>query len=119
MKGELFISDCGGYYARDLGNAYFEAWTENGTIHWRENNRRPICEYPMVYSIGGYSCQKLGQKKGSFTLSLLHCDPSVKIITFMGNTIIDEKDVVFRRKVQSNHVKAVLKKIGAAEGRLV
>jgi hypothetical protein len=72
----------------------------------------------MVYQLGGYSCTKLGQKKGSFTLNLLHCDPSVKIISFAGNTIIDKRDVVFRRKIQSNHVKSVLRKIGAAEGRL-
>ena len=118
MKGQLFISDCGGYYARDLGGCNFEVWTSNGCIHYRDENRRPMCEYPMVYQLGGYSCTKLGQKKGSFTLNLLHCNTSIKIITFSGNTIIDKKDVVFRRKVQSNHVKAVLRKIGAAEGGL-
>jgi hypothetical protein len=89
-------------------------WTSNGCIHWREDSRRPLCEYPIVYCVGGYSCQKNGQKKGSFTINLLHCDTSIKILTLKGNTIIDQKDVVFRRKVQSNHVNAALRKIGAS-----
>jgi hypothetical protein len=113
VRGKLFISDCGGYYCRALGNAHFEVWTSNGTIHWREDSRRPLCEYPIVYCVGGYSCQKKGQKEGSFTLNLLHCDTQIKILVFKGNTIIDQKDVVFRRRIQSNHVNSVLRKIGA------
>ena len=42
MKGQLFISDCGGYYARDLGGCNFEVWTSNGCIHYRDENQMCI-----------------------------------------------------------------------------
>jgi hypothetical protein len=108
---EFFKSECGRFLCRYLGTGgNYEAWTADGCIHWRHDNRiqtwadQEKYKYPMVYSVGGYSAEKVGQKKGSFTLTLLHCDTTKAIEPFKGNTIIESVDIVFRRKVPAQHV---------------
>jgi hypothetical protein len=63
----------------------------------------------MERCVGGFSAQKTGQKKGSFTLNLLHCDTTKIIEAFKGNTIIESFDIVFRRKVPPQNVPHWLK----------
>jgi hypothetical protein len=87
-----------------------EVWTRGGERHWRDDNRirtwKDAAEprYPMEFCVGGYSAQKTGQKKGAFTLSLLHCDITKIIDPWKGNTVIENIDVVFRRKIPPQNV---------------
>jgi hypothetical protein len=111
----FYKSDCGKYICRDTGGCNFEAWTVDGCFHWRNDNRvrtlgdLPTYVHPMVYAVGGYSGERTGQREGSFTLTLLHCDPSKTIEPYKGNTIIESLDAVFRRKVPMQHVPHWLK----------
>jgi hypothetical protein len=114
----VYKSDCGRYLCRPVnrhgGGGTYEAWTIDGCIHWRDDNRiRTWADekrmYPMVYSVGGYSATLTGQKPGSFTLNLLHCDVSKVVIPGLGNTIIESLDIVFRRKVPPQNVPHWLK----------
>lgn len=113
----FFISECGGYLCRSLSGGHFEAWTIDGCIHWRNDNRLRTSKdlhpyrHPMAYSVGGYSAEQTGQKPGSFTLNLMHCDTTQEIIPFRGNTIIESLAVVFRKKVPMQHVPRWLKGI--------
>ena len=116
---EMYVSECGGYVCRHVpGPGNYEAWTVDGSIHWRHDNRiqtwadarKP--RHPMVYAVGGWSCEKTGQKKGSFTLDLCHCDVTKLVDSFTGNTLLETRLVVFRRKVQSNHIAACLRRLG-------
>jgi len=107
----VFLSECGMYLCRYLGDgAQFEAWTRDGARHWRHDNRvrtwkeSAEARHPMDFSVGGYSAEKTGQKKGSFTLSLLHCDITKFVEPFKGNTVIESLDIVFRRKVPPQNV---------------
>lgn len=107
----VYKSECGQYICRMLRwGGHFEAWTLNGEIHWRHDNRirtwkdQGKFKYPMAYAIGGYSAEKTGQKSGSFTLNLLHCDTAKEVEPFRGNTIIESLDVVFRRKVPIQNI---------------
>lgn len=111
----IFKSECGQYLCRSLGGGTFEAWTLDGSVHWRNDNRlrtsKDAAKYrhPMIYAVGGYSAEKTGQKHGSFTLNLLHCDTTKEIVPFMGNTVIESMEIVFRRKVPAQHVPRWLK----------
>lgn len=102
----LYKSECGGYLCRVTrcwGN--FEAWSIDGLIHWRDDDRIKAWEdheldwYPFEYCTGGFSAEKTGQKSGSFTVSLLRCDTQKIFIPWTGNTVIERREIVFRRKV--------------------
>jgi hypothetical protein len=105
-QGEIYRSECGGFLCR-VGSAagHFEAWTVDGSIHWRDDNRiqtwkdAAIIRHPMERCVGAYSAETAGQKKGSFTLSLLRCDTTKIVESFQGNTVIEDLDIVFRRKI--------------------
>ena len=113
----FFWSECGQYICRKIVGpyAFWEAWTTDGSIHWRHDNRVRTWEdarkprHPMAYAGGSWSCQQTGQKKGSFTLGLLHCDTAKFIESGMGNTIINNLTVVFRRKIPPQNVPRWLK----------
>lgn len=103
---DLYKSECGGYLCRAprcWGS--FEAWTIDGSTHWRDDDRfktwddQKLDWHPFEYCSGGLSAQITGQKKGSFTVTLLHCDISKVIVPWTGNTVVDKQDIVFRRKV--------------------
>jgi hypothetical protein len=118
----MYLSECGRYVCRPVnrhgGGGTYEAWTADGSIHWRDDNRvltwadadKP--RHPMAYAVGGYSATKTGQKKGSFTLDLLHCDTAMFVKAYTGNTVIESLHIVFRRKIQSNHEAAWMKHLG-------
>ncbi len=117
--GAYYKSECGKYICRPTkregGGGLYEAWTVDGCIHWRDDNRLRTCKdsylyrFPMAYAVGGYSATTTGQKPGSFTLSLLHCDHTKVIEPFKGNTVIESLDVVFRRKIPIQNVPRWLK----------
>jgi hypothetical protein len=108
----FYKSECGRYICRvsARGSGNFEAWTLDGSLHWRDDNRyftwadQGKYRHPMAYAVGGYSAEMTGQKRGSFTLNLLHCDVTKEIEPFKGNTIIGSLDIVFRRKVPLQNV---------------
>jgi len=113
---QLFLSECGKYLCRlTQGGGCFEAWTIDGCIHWEDDRRirtwadQAKFRRPMVYAVGGYSAEMTGQKRGSFTLNLLHCDVTKEIIAGTGNTIIESLDVVFRRKIPPQNTPRWLK----------
>lgn len=119
---KFYKSEDGNYICRFLEWAgSYEAWTKDGCIHWRKDNRintradAAKYRYPMVYAVGGYSCEKLGQKKGSFTLTLLHCDTTKVIEPFKGNTVIESIAVVFRRRLPPQNVPRWLRSSMAVE----
>lgn len=105
-----YLSECGMYLCRSLGGGEFEAWTRDGARHWRNDNRVRTWKesrqprHPMDFSVAGYSAEKTGQKKNSFTLNLVNCDITQFIEPFKGNTIIESIDVVFRRKLPPQNV---------------
>jgi hypothetical protein len=107
----LYKSECGQYFCRvsPRGWGNFEAWTLDGSLHWRDDNRHFTWadegryRHPMAYAVGAFSAETTGQKSGSFTLTLLHCDVAKEIQPYQGNTIIESLDVVFRRKVPPQH----------------
>ena len=115
---EMYISECRGYVCRRVGSGEYEAWTADGSIHWRYDTRiqtwadarKP--RHPMVYAVGGWCCEQTGQKPGSFTLDLCHCDVTGFVTAFTGNTLLDKRRVVFRRKIQPNHIAACLRRLG-------
>ena len=120
MKTRMYLSECGNYICRAVkGVANYEAWTIDGAFHWVHDGRVRTWEdaakrrHPLPYCIGGWSCEKIGQKPGSFTLDLLHCDTSEYIKPFSGNVIIESVQVVFRRKIQANHQAAWLRRLSA------
>lgn len=103
---EVFKSECGGYLCRAPKTwGSFEAWTIDGSIHWSQDDRIKTWDdnkldwHPLEYCSGGFSAQMTGQKKGSFTVTLLRCDTSKVIKPWTGNTVIEKMDVVFRRRV--------------------
>ena len=111
----FFRSECGAYICRSFGNGRYEAWLTDGSLHWVDDDRvktwedakRPM--HPLPYGVGGYSARLTGQKPGSFTLNLLHCDVTKFIEPYKGNTIIEARDIVFRRKVRVIHLPKWLK----------
>lgn len=101
-ESSLYRSECGKFLCRMHGGGCGEAWTADGKTHWvndTSNSNRP-----QPFCVGGYSCAMNGQKKGSFTLNLLRCNPRKKIIPLTGNTIIESQDVVFRKMVPGIHM---------------
>ena len=118
MSAYMYLSECGRYVCRRTEGLY-EAWTVDGSIHWHNDDRIKTWDdakrrhHPLPYAVGGYSATTIGQKPGSFTLTLLHCDSRKYIKAYAGNTIINSLDVVFRRKIPSNHVAKWMGKIGA------
>ena len=117
--GQVYKSECGEYLCRSVngGGWPYEAWTIDGCLHWRNDNRintrEDVERYnrPMAYCVGGFSAEKNDQKSGSFTLQLLHCDTAKVIEPLKGNTIIEKIDVVFRRKVPPQNVPRWLREI--------
>src|SRR5690348_6254239 len=104
--GDFFKSECGEYLCRYVGHGgSYEAWTADGCIHWRHDNRirtwadQDKYNHPMAYAVGAFSAERVGQKKGSFTLNLLHCDTTKVIEPFKGNTVLESVNIVFRRKI--------------------
>jgi hypothetical protein len=118
-----YLSECGGYVARYIESGRFEVWTRDGARHWRHDNRirtwkeaaQPL--HPMEFSVGGYSAEKTGQKKGSFTLHLCHCDITKFIESWKGNTVIESLDIVFRRRIPLQNVPHWLKEACNARPR--
>jgi hypothetical protein len=116
----MYLSECGGYVCRVIEGCScdYEAWTVDGAIHWQHDNRVKTWKdakkrrHPLPYSVGGWAAMRTGQKKGSFTLHLLHCDARKYIKPFAGNTVIESRDIVFRRKVPSHHVASWLRRVG-------
>lgn len=107
MNRHWYLSECGRYVCRVTTSwGSFEAWTVDGLVHWQDDDRVRTWEdarkpmHPLPYGVGGYSATITGQKKGSFTLTLLRCDVNKIIEPFKGNTIIESLDVVFRRKLR-------------------
>jgi len=118
---QFYLSECGQYVARCAGTwGAFEVWTADGAIHWRHDNRIKTWadakedRRPMVYATGGFSAHKTGQKKGSFTVYLLHCDPTKIVVPWTGNTVIERLNVVFRRKIPSGHSAKWERRLGLA-----
>ena len=115
-RKEMYLSECGGYVCRATPGSY-EAWTIDGSLHWRDDDRIKTWadakrrRHPLPYGVGGFSCELPGQKHGSFTLKLLHCDTRKYIKPYAGNTIIEALDVVFRRQIQSNHTTSWLRRL--------
>lgn len=116
----FYLSECGKYICRYLGDGgKFEAWTIDGSRHWRHDNRIRTWKdseqprHPMDFAVGGYSATMDGQKKGSFTLKLLHCDVTKIIEAGSGNTIIEALDVVFRRKVPPQNIPHWIRSTGS------
>jgi hypothetical protein len=112
----FYLSECGQYICRKRNSGgLYEAWTRDGARHWRDDNRiktwkqSAIPMHPMDFAVGGYSAEQTGQKKGSFTLNLLHCDVTKFVEPFRGNTIIESLDVVFRRKIPAQNIPHWLK----------
>jgi hypothetical protein len=108
MKRNLFRSECGGFFCRasaTRGWGSFEVWSADGKTHWRCDDRikcwadNELAWHPFEFCTGGFSAEKMGQKAGSFTVTLLHCDTGKVIIPWTGNTVIESRDVVFRRRV--------------------
>lgn len=112
MSDIFYKSECGQYICRyfDDTAADYEVWTIDGSLHWRKDNRirtwadQDKFNHPMAYSVGGFSAEEIDQKKGSFTLTLLHCDTTKTVEPFKGNTIIDAVKIIFRRKVPIQNV---------------
>lgn len=98
-ESSFFRSECGGFLSRRVGSGAFEAWTVDGKTHWQWERRES--DYPLEWSVGSYSG---GQKNGSFTLGLYRCNTRKKIKPFTGNTVIEERSVVFRRKLPAIHM---------------
>jgi hypothetical protein len=115
MTYSYYKSECDEYLCRYLGFGHYEAWTIDGEIHWVHDDRVKTWEdekkrmHPLPFCVGGYSAEKTGQKKGSFTVTLLRCDVKKYIKPWTGNTVIESLDIVFRRKVQSTHTPRWLK----------
>jgi hypothetical protein len=102
----IYRSECDAYVCHWLGQGgAYEAWTIDGDIHWHHDDRiqkRGDCErypYPLDSMVVAYSAERYDQKQGSFTLRLAHCDPSKVIVPWTGNTILEQREVVFRRRV--------------------
>lgn len=102
----LYKSECGGYLCRATRCwGSFEAWTIDGSVHWRDDDRFKSWEdhelewHMFEYCTGNFSAQKTGQKNGSFTVDLLRCDTGKILIPWTGNTVIERQEIVFRRKV--------------------
>lgn len=107
----VYRSECDQYLARYLAHGgAFEAFAADGSIHWRHDNRimrlvdRTRFTRPMVYTVSGYTGEQTGQKSGSFTLTLAHCDPSKDVIPWTGNTIIESMKVIFRRRIPRQNI---------------
>jgi hypothetical protein len=121
VEHQFYKSECGKYICRSQGAAQFEAWTTDGCLHWRNDNRivtwadEKAVRHPMAYSVGGYQAEMTGQKKGSFTLNLLHCNITEVIKPGTGNTVIESVDVVFRRKIPVQNVPRWMKLISCKE----
>lgn len=102
----IYKSECGGFLCRatrQWGN--FEVFTADGSTHWRDDDRfktfadERAALKALPYCTGGFSAQKTGQKKGSFTITILNCDAAKAIIPWTGNTVTEQRDVIFRRRV--------------------
>ena len=116
----VHLSECGKYYAVRFRkeSTPSEAWSRDGKIHWVDGPRSTSWtdrHFAVPYMVGGWSSEMPGQKAGSFTLRLLCCDARKIIEPFTGNTIIDQFDCVFRRKVPAQNVPKFLR--GAYEQR--
>lgn len=122
----VYLSECGNYFCRSVngGGWPYEAWTIDGCLHWRNDNRvktwadQKKFNHPMAYCVTAYHAELSDQKPGSFTLSLTHCDTTKVIEIGKGNTIIEDLGVVFRRKVPPQNVPKWLKECGERQGGL-
>lgn len=93
---EIYISECKKYIAFHLETAgHFDVIDKKGN-YWPNP---PYCKYPLARCIGGFSNKSKNEQRLEFTLDLLECDTSKKIKPGMGNTIIKEREIFFRRKM--------------------
>lgn len=114
---DFYKSEDGNYICRSVhgGGWPYEVWTTDGCLHWRNDNRMKTWadeqkfNHPMAYCVGGFSAELTGQKPGSFTLDLLHCDTTKVVQPLKGNTVIESLAIVFRRKVPLQNVPVWLK----------
>lgn len=99
----------------------------DGAIHWRRDDRfkswddHKLDWHPFEYCTGGFSAEKPGQKKGSFTVTLLRCDTQKIITPWTGNTVIEKQEIIFRRRVPRQNYPQFLRPIPRhddQEGRL-
>lgn len=120
--GAIYRSECDAYLCHLVGwGGDYEAWTIDGGMHWHNDDRlqkqgdRERYPCPLEYMVIGYSAAKYDQKKGSFTLRLAHCDPTQPIVPWTGNTILEQREVVFRRRVPWQQTPRWLKAILASQ----
>jgi hypothetical protein len=118
----VYKSECGGYLCRSTRDGgRYEAWTRDGAIHWKDDDRIKTWEdekkasHPLEYCVVGFSAQMTGQKKGSFTLSLAHCDITAIIKPWTGNTIIESRKIVFRRRVPAQCIPHFIRQVSDDE----
>lgn len=116
MNYRLYRSECGRYLCLTRWSkercAWQEAWSKDGKIHWTDGPKvhewgARLFAHP--FQVGGYSAEKAGQKKGSFTLTLLCCDARKIVEPWTGNTIVDGFDCVFRRKIPLQNYPAFIR----------
>jgi hypothetical protein len=117
----MFLSDCGEYILitkSGHGSSYSDVYLRDGSRHWVHDERvktwkdAKVPRKALPFCIGGYSCTKNGEKKGTFTVTLLDCNTEKEIVPWTGNTVIQSLDVKFRRKIPSNHYAAWKKRLG-------
>jgi hypothetical protein len=99
----VYRSDCDGYLCRWLGTSgAYEAWTADGSIHWRHDDLArddPAAAFPPRWMVIRYQAALYDQPRGTFTLTLAHCDVRVRVIPWTGNAVLASRPVTFRRRV--------------------
>lgn len=115
----MYWSECGEYVLVAEGGVHDgTVYLKDGSRMWIHDRRvktwddAKIPRKALPFCIGGYSCQKTGEKKGTFTINLLECDTEKFIEAWTGNTVIRSLNVKFRRKIPSNHHSAWRRKLG-------
>jgi hypothetical protein len=96
MSNYIYLSNDSRYVAFSLNDANYDVLEVNGD-YWPCPARRSKTKFPLVKCVGGFSC--LTNKPFTFSLDLLICNGTKKVKAFMGNTIIEKKEVIFNKKV--------------------
>lgn len=111
--GDVLRSDCDQYLCRMRGwGARYEVWSRDGMTHWVNDDRydrRADTTYPLPFMVGNYSAECYDQPWGTINLQLLQCDSAVKIVPWTGNTVLEARQVSFRRKLPRQQWPAWLK----------
>lgn len=99
VRETLWVSECGEWYAYGFRPSESDVFNEAFRYTWNGS----LGQYPESrYCIGSWS-NDARNRKGitKFSVSLLDCDQSVKIIVGTGNAVIGRKVVVFSKKKPS------------------